>query len=633
MTASPAQRGRFAFPLYALLEGLEQFPGSLPDEAAGAFDAGRIEARAALTVRLDRLFDIFFESYWRRHANFTDIALRFHLTGAVRIEIIRRWADRGEEENVASATVSGSDEAVELPVTLNASGDEDDASYLIAVLHLAEGARLHDLAWCATRAPRRDVRLAGVICTFEREDMLAHNLSCFAGMGDVFHRLFVINQGKAGIRERLNAAPAFRPPVTMIDQANLGGAGGFTRGIIESLDDPAITHILLMDDDIEVDSRLLARIVTVLRYAATRDCIGGAMLDLYDPGKLFTCGDRLHPSRPAIVNIAPAEPCDVTTDGGRDFIARHHAPDFNGWWCFAFPVEAVRQCGLPLPLFIRGDDVEFGYRLSRAGFRTLSWAGIAVWHMPFRLKEKPWHAFYDRRNMLFLCEAHGLFPQRRLARSAWGSFLNALVTYDYARAAATVEGISAFNAGADHLLRWTGEDHAALIARTGPRPAPDRPVSASVATNTPPSPDRAIVLKRFWRDLLLPFGRSGRLHAVDAPDWHPFTRHRPAHVVIHRQAGEPGLYRGYRWRSVAALSARALAAILILRWRRRLEPEKVLRLASLACWQRYLSRPDRGTGSRPSDKVFASPADNGIAHHQQTEATSPEPCDPLLSKP
>jgi len=633
MTGSPTQAGRFAFPLFALLEGLEQLPGAIPRDAT-AFGIGRIDAPEALIVRLDRLFDLFFESYWQRHAGLTDIALCFCLNGIAQVEIVRRWADRGEEESIAKATFDGANQAVQMAVALNAAQENESASYLIAVLHLSEGAQVHDLKWCASTAPSREVRLAGVICTFEREDMLARNLTRFAEVNSLFRRLFVINQGKPGIRKRMEPhLGALSSSVTILDQHNFGGAGGFTRGIMESLDHPDITHILLMDDDIDVSPLLLARIAMILAYAGAQDCIGGAMLDLYDPGKLFTCGDLLDPARPAIVNIAPAEPCDVTTDAGRDFIARHHRPDFNGWWCFAFPVAAVRQCGLPLPLFIRGDDVEFGYRLSCAGFHTLSWAGIAVWHMPFRLKAKPWHAFYDRRNMLFLSEAHGRFSRQRLARSAWGSFLNAIVTYDYARAAATVEGISAFNKGTEHLLRWTGEDHAALLQRTRNPSPPERPASVEIPAGGSPSADRAIILKRFLRDLLLPVGRSGRIHAVDAQDWHPRINRRPARLIIRGRSGGPGAYRGYRWRSVLALSARALVAIGILRWARRMEPEKILKLTSPASWQRYLSRPDHNDIGPSCDKVFASRSDNGNAHFQQTEAMSSKSCDPILPKP
>jgi len=466
MTTSPPSTGSFDFPLFKLLQGLDKLPGVPADGVT--FANGQVVARDAATFRLDRLFDIFFESYWTRHAGLSQVALTGKLTGRARIEIWRRDALNGREGLLVSVEVEGrGEEVIAVPVLLRPPGEEGDASCLVATLHMGEGSVLRELHWCAAAPPVREVRIAGVICTFNREDMLAANLARFVKEARFLHRLIVINQGTPGIKNRIMRAHGSSTPILFVDQSNLGGAGGFTRGIVEGLDDPDVTHFLLMDDDIDAQPALLERIVAVLGYVGERHCIGGAMLNIDDPAKLFTCGDRMHPSRPAIVNVAP-EPGDddVTTDAGRDFVARQHRPDFNGWWCFAFPVAAVRQCGLPLPLFIRGDDVEFGLRLTRAGFFTLGWPGVAVWHMPFQLKAQPWQAFYDRRNMLFLNAAHRLYSRRREARSAWGSFCNALKVRDYARAEAVVEGIQAFNRGPAELQSWSSDDHAALLRRT-----------------------------------------------------------------------------------------------------------------------------------------------------------------------
>ena len=464
MTGSPNSTGRFAFPLFALLDGLEQLSYETTTAATLTSDAVRTASPAAL--RLDRLFDIFPESYWRRYTSLTEIAFTATLTGAARIEIRRRNALTHEEQTLTEVDCEGQAQPIAIPIVLQQPSSEEDASYLIAVLHLAAGAQLHDLRWSAATAPAREIRIAGVICTFNQEAMLADTLAQISAAPAFLHRLFVVNQGPPALADRIAPGDGSRTPITFIDQPNFGGAGGFARGIIESLDEPQTTHILLMDDDIKAQPLLLARLAAILAYAGERHCIGGAMLDIHAPTRLFTCGDRINPGRPAIINIAPPEGCDdVTTDAGRDFVALDHKPDFNGWWCFVFPVEAVRQCGLPLPLFIRGDDVEFGFRLSRAGFPTIGWPGVAVWHLPFQPKVQPWQAFYDRRNMLFLNEVHGLFSRRRLARSAWGSFTNSIRGRDYARARAIVEGVEAFNKGASHLARWSGEDHSALLER------------------------------------------------------------------------------------------------------------------------------------------------------------------------
>ena len=588
MTGSPPT-GSFSFPLFSLLGGLEQLPG---DAIGGVKTAsGQIAAKEATTLRLDRLFDIFFESYWCRHAGFSEVAISGNLTGKVRVEIHRRNALDGQEKTLISIELEGQEQAIEVPIALQPPSSDESASYLIAVLHLAAGTELHDLRWCTATAPLREVRLAGVICTFNREDMLAGNLGRLSTEPSFLHHLFVVNQGQRNLAARIESRIVPGAPITFIDQPNFGGAGGFTRGIIESLNDPQITHILLMDDDIVAEPSLLARLAVILSYVEERQCIGGAMLDIHAPTKLFTCGDRLNPVRPAIINIAPAKDCDdVTTDEGRDFVARQHKLDFNGWWCFAFPVEAVRQCGLPLPLFIRGDDVEFGFRLSQAGFPTIGWPGVAVWHLPFTLKIQPWQAFYDRRNMLFLNEAHGLFSRRRMARSAWGSLLNAIVTYDYERAYAIIEGINAFNKGLLHLKSWCDSDHSELVRRLRRR---HFSADTIAATPLPQANGAAVsagaVIMRFFRDLLLPFGRCNRIHAASPTEWHPRVRTRPAHVVVSDADNGAGSLRSYDWRSVITLSVRALLTISALRWRRRLNSAAILQLSRTDFWRAYLS--------------------------------------------
>lgn len=552
MTGSPPSTGRFAFPLFALLHGLEQLSYGTTSDATLA--SGTVRAKSTTTLRLDRLFDTFPESYWRRYTSLTEIAFTATLTGWARIEIRRRNALTGEEQILAEVDCEGQAQPIAIPIALQQPCSEEDASYLIAVLHLAASAQLNNLRWSTATAPAREIRIAGAICTFNQEAMLADNLAQISAAPAFLHRLFVINQGPPGLADRIAPTVGSQTPITFIDQPNFGGAGGFTRGIIESLDDPRVTHILLMDDDIRAQPSLLARIATILAYVGERHCIGGAMLDIHTPTRLFTCGDRINPDRPAIINIAPPEGYDdVTTDAGRDFVALNHKPDFNGWWCFAFPVEAVRKCGLPLPLFIRGDDVEFGFRLSRAGFPTIGWPGVAVWHLPFQPKVQPWQAFYDRRNMLFLNEAHGLFSRRRLARSAWGSFTNAIGGRDYARARAIVEGVEAFNKGPSHLVSWSGEDHSALVRR---------------------------------------------------------------------------MARDHSWRSIIVRSARALSAIVTLRWRRRSNPDAINRLSSMGFWRGYLSiSSPRNAPSH--DKGFASHPDDGIAPSQQIQATSVKSCDPI----
>src|SRR5205823_954111 len=92
-----------------------------------------------------------------------------------------------------------------------------------------------------------------------------------------------------------------------------------------------------------------------------------------------------------------------------------HTTRYNGWWFMAFPLRVVERVGLPLPFFLRCDDIEYGCRLQGAGVPVAPVPGVAVWHAPFYLKTRGWQNYYEFRNMLALCALHYPQPARRLA--------------------------------------------------------------------------------------------------------------------------------------------------------------------------------------------------------------------------
>lgn len=73
---------------------------------------------------------------------------------------------------------------------------------------------------------------------------------------------------------------------------------------------------------------------------------------------------------------------------------------YAGWWFCCIPMKMIKQNGLPLPLFIRGDDVEFSLR-NHAKFITMN--GICIWHMGFTYKFNASMELYQvHRNSLIL---------------------------------------------------------------------------------------------------------------------------------------------------------------------------------------------------------------------------------------
>jgi GT2 family glycosyltransferase len=550
--------------------------------------SGAFRTTATGAARYDGLFDIFPESYWSRFTVLRRVSLRCRLHTPARLRLIRRFVEaRSEthspEETVLCDLVCTNGEAVlTTPLT---TPDAPDSLLLLEVSGdgtVTQQELLYDAVWETEEPPVRAVRLGLAITTFNREAFLVANLTQLRGRmaGGC---AIIVNHGAPGLEARLRDRLVPDPAIRWIDQENRGGAGGFTRGICEHRRAGDVSHVLLMDDDINLPADLVERTHAILSYSRPDICLGGAMFDYHHRTRLFSAGDMLVPGSFAISHIAPPGGCDISTPQGVDFLARVHRPDFNGWWCFAFPIEAIDTVGLPMPCFIRGDDVEFGYRLKRAGMPTLGWPGLAVWHMPFADKSAPWHMFYDRRNGLFTNARHQRVGRMAAIAKLVGGFTHQLLRYDYDRVRAMTLGIAAFNRGAGAMARWTHHDHAALLAATSAMLAPDLrdwPRNAAEgheagpgdvrATDSPrlsgPGRSLRMTARLAWDLAGMPAGKAVPYVLSPGTAWRPDLAHRPAVAVERNGLGEPvrifrrdpAESRRATWRFVRALAGMTL---------------------------------------------------------------------------
>ena len=486
------------------------------------------------TARFAGLFDIFPESYWARFSTLEEVGLRCCLRSPARLRLIRRQVDGSGKETLLEEVNSSGGEVV-LRTGL-AKADAPESCLLLEIQVENPGANpLITAAWETACRPQRSVRVGIAITTFNREPFLIANLTRLCGRM-AGGRAIVVNHGAPGLQDRLRDRLPPIPQLRWIDQENSGGAGGFTRGMVEHHTAGDITHVLLMDDDIDLPDDLVERLTAILSFTHSQVCLGGAMFDYHHRTRLFSAGDTLLPGSFGIGHVAPPEGCDIATPSGVDFLARVHRPDFNGWWCFAFPVAALDQVGLPMPCFIRGDDVEFGYRLKQAGMPTLGWPGLAVWHMPFADKSAPWHMFYDRRNSLFANARHRRIGRLAAIGKLIGGFTHHLLRYDYDRVRAMTMGIAAFNAGAAAMARWNHRDHAALIAATSLMD--NHPTPALQEQNEPPSRRLAgfarslRMVARLIADLTgLPVRTGSLCRMPSGQSWRPDFAHRPALAI------------------------------------------------------------------------------------------------------
>ncbi len=408
-------------------------------DAARATGDGALRIAQGVTVSFDTYFNALFERHWRLYTRAGALALSLQVEGRAVVRVWRRSPDTGRtllhEQEVAGPA------RIVLP--MDAPHYRQAGLLWFDLTALGGPAALRSASWSTPGTGQPPARLGVVICTFNREPELAAVLAAIAGAEDLetaVARVIVVNQGRPGLATRpvLCAAARLGPRLRIVEQANLGGAGGFGRGLLETLDDPAVTHACLLDDDVRVEPESLRRMAAFFTLAQDGLALGGHMLDSVRPTSLYEAGAVVLP------NWAPKplhHGLDLLEPESLDALLDPGAMHFNGWWMFGFPKRWVERVGMPLPCFIRGDDIEFGMRLHEAGLPTVPLPGVAVWHEPFYLKIGGWQLYYETRNALACAALHGDFAPNRVAVLLLKRLLIQLLTYRYYNAALIVRAM------------------------------------------------------------------------------------------------------------------------------------------------------------------------------------------------
>lgn len=248
----------------------------------------------------------------------------------------------------------------------------------------------------------REVKISLVICTYQREKQLAENLERLSKSD--FFRNDSKRNGKLCIRVVDNAATLKKRKEWEKENwyfyrnRNTGGAGGFTRGIVESQMDRehfSATHILLMDDDVEIQMETLYRLyalLSLIREEYLNEVVAGRMFCLDQKTVQYTAADIWNGG--FIQHIGHNQ--DMVQ---RNYLYRMNQErgEYSGWWFACFPMEYTIE-NLPVPFFLHCDDVEYGLR---HGGQPIVLNGIQVWHETCNYRQSAVIHYYDVRNTAF----------------------------------------------------------------------------------------------------------------------------------------------------------------------------------------------------------------------------------------
>ncbi len=444
----------------------------LPEDKLQMFSSGGSEARfedlltrQSMRVRsgeqisFGTYFNAFPASYWRRWTSVRNIRLVVKTSGSGAVTVYKSNA-RGSVQRVDGRHVDGESTSV-FELSLKPNGD--GGWYWFDQAASSTDLVLQNGQWETHEAARESGQVTLEITTMNKPDFCLNNARILADNVDALtnvKEILIVDQGTQKVQDQDGFAEveaSLGGKLRVINQANLGGSGGFARGMYEAVENGS-DYVLLLDDDIVVEPESIVRLLTFADRCRKPTIVGGHMFDLYNRSVLHTFGEVVDPFR-----IVPAQP-HADMELRHDFsvanlrqtawLHRRVDVDYNGWWMCLIPTKVIKEIGLSLPLFIKWDDAEYGLRAREAGFATVSLPGAAVWHVSWADKDDMvgWQSYFHERNRLITTLIHSPFPKGgRVLRESVQADVKHLVSMQYFTEHGRIEALKDIFKGPDDL--------------------------------------------------------------------------------------------------------------------------------------------------------------------------------------
>ncbi|OUM39822.1 glycosyltransferase [Arthrobacter sedimenti] len=428
-------------------------------------DRRQLQLPAYRRVSFGTYFNAFPASYWRAHTDVAQVRLVVEVDGDATVVIYRSNA-RGTSNRVESIQV-GADEPASIDLPITAFGD--GGWYWFDLVALDTDVTLQRAEWAVPQPEGFEPGSISIaVTTFNRPDYCVRHLSTFAEseeLLDVLDRLIITDQGTQKVRDQDGfdeAAARLGDKFTLLEQGNLGGSGGFARGMHETVNDGRSKYVILLDDDVLVETEGILRAANFADFTRKPTIVGGHMFNLYERSVLHSFGEEINEYRyfwGPVTNTREAHDFSASNLRTTPWMHRRIDVDFNGWWMCLIPTSIIREIGLALPVFIKWDDAEYGIRAKAHGFRTVSLPGAAVWHMPWTEKDDTidWQAYYHQRNrwlaaMLYSPYKHG----GRMPRESFMVDVRHLLSMQYSAVALRLNALEDLLDGPSHLHSTIG---------------------------------------------------------------------------------------------------------------------------------------------------------------------------------
>ncbi len=431
-------------------------------------------------IRLNGYFNLFYIEKRKAYTCIDDLMLRLSLKGYSKITFMH------DETPIGSMALE-SDKAYEY--TFDLPYDKyDKGVFWFSLTEDKDVSEREISGFYISKVEEANVRTVNIgidICTYKNEDKVIRNLKLL----------------KTRVLDNKELDASSHLFVYVIDNGklkNTGGAGGFTRGMLEILNDRekrSLTHALLTDDDVKYEPDAFVRTYGLL--ATLKDewkdmTVGGAMLR-EDVPHMLLCAGEYWKSGYSYNPLANTNLRYYENAAGSLLLETGHEKEwYSGWWYCCYSLNTVREDNLPLPIFLHQDDIEYGIRNSDKGIVFLN--GICVWHRSSDLTFIDDNRYYDVRNNLIEIALHE--DKGKQMRTASFLLFKAItleaILMRYKVAPLVYQGLSDFLKGPEWLIDQDPEELNDRIKEMSDKMLPIEEVLATLSEEDRESAERQI---------------------------------------------------------------------------------------------------------------------------------------------
>ncbi|MEX0282765.1 MAG: glycosyltransferase [Arenibacterium sp.] len=343
-------------------------------------------------------FNLFNAAKWREACALDNLEIEISGKGQIILEVLGRHAN-GQKDTVRVKAITLEADKPEL-VDLSECLASDAPGLIYLSVFAPDGpAHLQNIRFVTRSAVAAKLpKIAICITTYRRDEMVKatiNRLKSWLSTYEYADHIFVRVVDNGNTLERVDDGS-----IVVLHNPNLGGAGGFARGLSEAEDDGA-THCIFMDDDASFHMENIERSFAFLACAHNETtALAGAMISSFRPWEMWENGARfdevsraLHPRTDLLdpdAVFGMERPSSKTTA-----ISEDYPTAYGAWWFFAFPVKAVKY--YPFPFFVRGDDISF---CLENRFRIYTLNGVVSFQEDFGEKESALTLYLDLRHSL-----------------------------------------------------------------------------------------------------------------------------------------------------------------------------------------------------------------------------------------